>query len=26
VKPETLEKLKDIYLELEERIEEVNDR
>ena len=26
VKPETLEKLKDIYLDLEERIEEYNDR
>ncbi len=25
-KPETLERLKEIYLELEERIEEVNDR
>ena len=26
VRPETLERLKEIYLELEERIEEVNDR
>ena len=26
VRPETLEKLKEIYLELEERIEEVQDR
>ena len=25
-KPETIERMKDIFLELEERIEEVNDR
>ena len=26
MKPETLEKMKELYLDLEERIEEVNDR